>query len=357
MAKLPTTFTTLDLQGFDIDRAQQYAIINREMLDLACAVLQRNRIGIATRSVQAALKHIYGIGGSADTICQLLREWRTDNLAALKQNRGEKDLVSAILEGTDDGLLDDSDIPEDYLLVMRQMAVAGYKLAYQKADTSVSGDRMKTLAAENDLMKLQLKDFPKLEFQLNFYKAEYDRQQNELREAYMNLNKQQLADSDNFRQQLDSLHQERNDLVAKLSEAEKRLSAVADLESKERERTGEISRLNGQLEAQGREISSQHEQIQSLQAQAGEKQVLESQLATIQGQLNEANETITRLQGQVQQKSAALQVDVDVDGLIAEKESLAKKVGELEAQVAEFQRVPATNGAKKNGKTLVGSSK
>jgi len=206
-------------------------------------------------------------------------------------------------------------------------------------------------------MKLQLKDFPQLQIELNFYKSECERQRLDLKEAYMNLNKQDLANSENFRQQLDNLYQERNDLTAKLSEAEKRLVEVADLESKERERTGEISRLNGQLEAQGREISSQHEQIQSLQAQAGEKQVLESQLATIQAQLKEANETITRLQGQVQQKSAALQVDVDVDGLIAEKESLAKKVGELEAQVAEFQRVPATNGAKKNGKTLVGSSK
>ncbi|WP_199312504.1 hypothetical protein [Microcoleus sp. FACHB-672] len=132
MAKLPTAFTTLDLQGFEIDGSRQYTTINREMVDVACAVLQKNRLGIVTRSVQAALKHIYGIGGSADTICQLLKQWRSENLAALKQGRGEKDIASAILEATDDGLLEETDIPEDYLTVMRQMAVAGYKLAYQK---------------------------------------------------------------------------------------------------------------------------------------------------------------------------------------------------------------------------------
>ena len=169
MTKLPTTFTTLDLQGFDIDQSRQYTSINRQMVDIACAVLQKNRIGVVTRSVQAALKHIYGIGGSADTVCQLLKEWRSENLAALKQGKGEKDIASAILEATDDGLLDEADIPEDYLTVMRQMAIAGYKLAYQKADTSVSGDRMKILTQENDLLRQQLKDFPQLQLELNFY--------------------------------------------------------------------------------------------------------------------------------------------------------------------------------------------
>lgn len=79
--KLPTTFTSLDLQGFNIEQGQQHASINREMVNIACAVLQKNRVGIVTRSVQAALKHIYGIGGSADTICLFLKEWRAENLA------------------------------------------------------------------------------------------------------------------------------------------------------------------------------------------------------------------------------------------------------------------------------------
>ncbi|MBW4680642.1 MAG: hypothetical protein KME19_11055 [Microcoleus vaginatus WJT46-NPBG5] len=342
MAKLPTAFTTLDLQGFEIDGSRQYTTINREMVDVACAVLQKNRLGIVTRSVQAALKHIYGIGGSADTICQLLKEWRSENLAALKQGRGEKDLVSAILEATDDGLLDETDIPEDYLNAMKQMAVAGYKLAYQKADTSVSGDRMKILAAENDLMRQQLKDFPQLQLELNFYKSEYERQRNELREAYMNLNKQQLAEAEEFRKQLDSLYQERNDLAGQLSEAEKRLAEVADLEARERERHGEISRLNGQVEAREREISSLHSQIQSLQAAVGEKQVLESQITTLQTQLKEANESITRLQA-ITKSTSALEVDVDVDALIAEKDAL---ISELQSQLS-----------KKNGKAVVANSK
>ncbi|MGB3189107.1 MAG: hypothetical protein WBB43_06715 [Limnoraphis sp.] len=160
--------------------------------------MQKNRIGIVTRSVQSALKHIYGIGGSSDTICNLLKEWRQDNLSSLKQGKNDKDVVSAILEATDDGLLDEQDIPEEYLVVMRQMAVAGYRLAYQKADTSVSGDRIKTLASENDLMRQQLKDFPQLQLELNFYKNEHERQKAELKEAYINLNKQQLANSEQF---------------------------------------------------------------------------------------------------------------------------------------------------------------
>lgn len=46
-------------------------------------------------------------------------------------------------------MLDESEIPEEYLAVSRQMAIARYRLAYQKADMNVSGDRMKSLASEN----------------------------------------------------------------------------------------------------------------------------------------------------------------------------------------------------------------
>jgi chromosome segregation ATPase len=138
----------------------------------------------------------------------------------------------------------------------------------------------------------------------------------------MNLNKQQLADSDNFRQQLDGLYQERNDLTVKLSEAEKRLLEVSDLETKERERSGEISRLNGQLEAREREISSLHSQTQSLQSQLGEKQVLESQLSAVQVQLNEANQTIVNLQSQ-QVITSTLEVDsLDFGAISDEVEEL-----------------------------------
>lgn len=329
MAKLPTTFQDLDLSGFQIEE-KQYTTINREMIDVACAVLQKNRVGIVTRSVQAALKHIYGIGGSADTVCRLLQEWRLENLAVLKQGRGEKGIAAAIMEATDDGLLEESDIPEDYLTVMRQMAVAGYRLAYQRADTSVSGERMKLLTAENDLMKQQLKDFPQLQLELNFYKSEYERQKLELKEAYLNLNKQQLADSEQFRQQLESLYQERNDLTAQITEAEKRLDQVADLEARERERSGEISRYASQLEAREREISALHSQVQILQASVGQKQVLESQMEQLRSQLKEANKTITYLQAQ-KQFPTALEVDVDIDELIAERNALKARVAELES--------------------------
>jgi hypothetical protein len=330
MGKLPTTFTNLDLQGFEIDKSRQYTNIDRGMVDLTCAVLQKNRVGIVTRSVQAALKHIYGIGGATDTVCQLLSQWRSENLAALKQGH-EKDLISAIVESTDDGLLDEADIPEDYLNIMRRMAIAGYCLAFQKADTTVSGDRMKQLASENDLLQRQLKEFPQLQIELDFYKSEYERQRNELKEAYLNLNKQQLADSDKFRSQLDLLTSERNELMAQLELSEALLNEMKDNEASQQERINEISRLNGQLEAREREISSLHSQIQSLMASVGEKQVLEAQLTEVKAQLKSASETITNLQSQ-QKSTQSLEVDVNVDEIIAEKEALILEKNSLVAE-------------------------
>ena len=332
MGKLPTTFTSLDLTGFEIEKTN-YREVTSSMVETTCAVLQKNRVGIVVRSVHAGLKSIYGIGGSADKVCALLKEWRAENLSSLKQGKNDKDFVSAILEASDDGLLEETDIPEEYLTVSRQMAIASYRLAFQKADTSISGERLKQLAGENDLLTSQLKEFPQLKLELDFYKSEYERQRNELKEAYMNLNKQQLADSDNFRQQLDGLYQERNDLTVKLSEAEKRLLEVSDLETKERERSGEISRLNGQLEAREREISSLHSQTQSLQSQIGEKEVLESQLSTIQTQLKEANETIINLQSQDKLRTT---VALEVDSL--ESEQVEELKFELEEKIAALNK-------------------
>ncbi|MEG4350247.1 hypothetical protein QUA74_10945 [Microcoleus sp. LAD1_D3] len=316
MAKLATTFTSLDLSGFDLDNHKKqnpgYTGISREMVDFACAALQKNRVGIAVRSVNAALKEIYGYGGSTDTVCKLVKEWRSENLALLKQGKSEKDLASALLEAVDDGLLDESEVPEEFLAVMKQMGFAIYRLAYQKADTSISGDRMKSLAQENDVLRQQVKEFPQLQYELNFYKAEYERQKVELKEAYMNLNKQQLADSEEFRHRLDSLQADRNELQAKLTLAEQRLLEVAEFEAASRDRLSEISQLTGKIEAREREVSSLHAQIQTLHAQVGEKEVLESQLEQVRAQLKEASTTITHLQSQ-QKVSGALQVDRVLD--------------------------------------------
>lgn len=332
MGKLPTTFTSLDLTGFEIEKTN-YREVTSSMVETTCAVLQKNRVGIVVRSVHAGLKSIYGIGGSADKVCALLKEWRAENLSSLRQGKNDKDLVSAILEASDDGLLEETDIPEEYLNVSRQMAIASYRLAFQKADTSISGERLKQLASDNDLLTSQLKEFPQLKLELDFYKSEYERQRNELKEAYMNLNKQQLADSDNFRQQLDGLYQERNDLTVKLSEAEKRLLEVSDLETKERERQGEISRLNGQLEAREREISSLHSQTQSLQSQIGEKEVLESQMEQLRSQLKEANETIINLQSQDKLRTT---VALEVDSL--ESEQVEELKFELEEKITALNK-------------------
>ena len=352
MTKLPTTFQTLDLQGFEFDRTLSMSGITREMVDTACAVLQKNRVGIAVRSVSSALKEIYGIGGSTDIICKLLKEWRADNLSLIK-GKSEKDLASAILEAADDGLLDESEIPEEILKVSHQMAIAFYRLAYQKADTSVSGDRLKSLAAENEVMRQQLKDFPQLQMEIGFYKSEYDRQRNELKEAYMNLNKQQLVDSEQFRQQLDSLTAERHELDAKLTVSEKRLAEVAVNEAASRDRISEISRLNGQLEAREREISSLHSQAQSLQTAVGEKQVLESQLSEVRSQLKESSATITRLQTQ-QKSTGSLEVDVDVTSIMLENETLRRDLNESVKKIEKLEKLDVSDSIMLENETLHG---
>ena len=348
MPKLPTTFQTLDLTGFEFDRSQHYTGINREMVDFACAVLQKNRVGVVVRSVNAALKEIYGIGGSTDIICKLVREWRTENLSLMRQGKSEKDLASALLEAADDGLLEENEIPEEFLTVSRQMAIATYRLAYQKADTSVSGDRMKQLAQQNEILQQQLQAYPKLEMELDFYKSEYNRQRDELKEAYMNLNKQQLADSEQFRHQLDSVQADRSELQAKLTVAERRLAEVAQFEAAARDRISEISNLTGQIEAREREVSTLHAQIQTLQAAVGEKQVLEAQLEQLRGQLKDASATITNLQSQ-QKISGALEVDVDPAqasdaDLMVENETLhadlsdaLKEIEDLKARLAQTE--------------------
>ena len=222
------------------------------------------------------------------------------------------------------------------------------KFGHQKADTTISGDRIKTLAEENDLLKSQLKDFPQFQMQLDFYKAEYERQRKELQEAYLSINKQQLADSETFRLQLETVQNERNDLVLKNNEFAKQLTELAEVQTREQERQGEIAKLNGALEAREREVIVMREQVQALQGESGQKLVIESQLTTSQEQVRQANETITKLQAQLQEKSTSeLQVDVDIDGLNAEirelmdeKDLLKLRVEELESQVAKKSRKP-----------------
>ena len=179
------------------------------------------------------------------------------------------------------------------------------------------------------------------------YKTECERQRLELREAYMNLNKQQLADSEEFRQQLDSIQADRNELQAKLTVAERRLAEVAEFEAAARDRLSE-SNLTGQIEAREREVSSLHAQIQTLQAAVGEKQVLEAQIEQLRGQLKDASATTTNLQSQPK-ISGALQVDVDPDrvtdaDLMVENETLhadlsdaIKEIEDLKARLAQTE--------------------
>ncbi|CAD5984949.1 AAA family ATPase [Planktothrix agardhii] len=136
MGKLPTTFTSLDLTGFEIEKTN-YREVTSSMVETTCAVLQKNRVGIVVRSVHAGLKHIYGIGGSAETVCALLKEWRAENLSSLKQGKNDKDFVSAILESSDDGLLEETDIPEEYLTVSRHFDLPSIEAISELVDKLV----------------------------------------------------------------------------------------------------------------------------------------------------------------------------------------------------------------------------
>jgi chromosome segregation ATPase len=336
MPKLPTTFTTLDLTGFDIDKTIKYSSINRDMVDKACAVLQKNRVRIVVRSVQAALKEIYGLGGSSENICRLLDEWRRDNLTALKDSRGEKNLISAILDDSD--LLDETEIPEEVQQLSRQIGVILYTFAHQKADTAISGDRIKELVSQNELLKNQVVNFPQMEMELGFYKQQYERSQLELKEAYINLNKQKLVESEGVTEQITALQNNNRDLGIRNSELTKKLAELADSQSQINQHQGEIAKLNGALEAREREVFTMREQIQVFQSESGQKLVLESQLSTALNQLKESNDLVVRLQGQLQEKSISeIQVDVDVEALNNEISELTDERDLLRLRIEELE--------------------
>ncbi|MCT7971274.1 hypothetical protein [Laspinema olomoucense] len=331
MKKLPTTWTKLNLEGFQVSQDHVPSKgISRQMVDLACSVLQANRIGIINRTVQAALKEIYGIGGSANDVCTLLKEWRKENTEALKEGKNDKDMISAILESVDDGLVAEEEIPEEFLSISKQIAYATYRLAYQNADTAISGDRLRQLTAECDVLRQQLSEFPKIQLELDFYQKQYDRQQVELKQAYMQLNQQQLADSQEFQQRLDLLTRERNDLEERLALANDKVKAFEAAEHN-------ASTLSGELTARENELADLKLQLAQVHQQLGEKQALEKQLAETKLQLDSANETITQLQSQ-SRLSEDIQVDVDVDALLAEKEDLEFKFNQSQRQLSLLQK-------------------
>ncbi|MGA9382215.1 MAG: hypothetical protein WBV73_25935, partial [Phormidium sp.] len=117
-------------------------------------------------------------------------------------------------------------------------------------------------AVDNQSMRQQLTDFPRLELELNFYKAECERQREELREAYMNLNKQKLAEAEEFRKQIDSLHQERSDLVTKLSLAEQRLTEITALEQKVKDLEQSLINAQSEIQTKNQRLSELETQLQ-----------------------------------------------------------------------------------------------
>ncbi|MCU0547276.1 MAG: hypothetical protein MUE44_34815 [Oscillatoriaceae cyanobacterium Prado104] len=336
MMKLPTTFTSLNLEGFDIDRSTN-GTVTESMVATACAVLQRNKIGIVVRSVRAALKEIYGFGGSNEALSKLVREWQQENLPLLKSKVTEGDLGKVLIEIADDGILAEAEIPGEFLRVADRMAVAIFRMAYQQADTAIAGDRMKTLAQENDAMRGQLKDFPQLQMEVNFYKSEYDRQKEELRNCYMNLDRQKLADSEEFRFQLEQARAERLELEINLSVAQKRIEELEQNETASYSQLAEFSQVRGHLDAREKEIFAMRSQLQALQSEIGEKQILSAQLAETRSQLAAANQTVVSLQAK-QKTVDSLEVDADVTGIMLENETLH---GDLDKALQEIEDLKA----------------
>jgi len=330
MAKLPTTWTKLNLEGFKVSQDQVPSKgISRQMVDMACDILAANQIAIRNRTVQVALKEIYGIGGSATDVCNFLKEWRLENTAALKEGKNDKDLVSAILESVDDGLVADEEIPEEFLTISKQMALATYRLAFQNADTAISGDRLRQLTVECDTLRQQLNDYPQTQLELGFYKTQYERQQAELKDAYMQLNQQKLADSHEFQQRLDSLTNQSHDLQERLALA---LAKNKEFESAEHN----AATIAGELRTRENELTDLKQQLAQLHEQLGQKEASVKQLAETKQQLDTANQTITQLQSQSRQ-SNGLEVDVDVDALLSEKEDLEFKLHQSQHLLSELQ--------------------
>lgn len=329
MPKLPTTFTTLDLTGFDIDREGKTAV-TREMVDVACEVLKKNRIGITVRTIQQASKHIFGIGGCTDIICKFLKDWRADNMAAMKQIGGEKDLVTALLSNLDDGVIDEQEVPQHLLDIFRQIGIATYRLAHQNADTTVSGDRIKQLVDENSALRSQLGDFPQMKMELIFYQTQYEAAQANLKAAYMDLNKQKLADAEEIGKQLQALTAERNELAASNLVLQSKVNEYAASEA-------QIARLNGELQQQATVIDNLNKEVATLNATIGAKTGIEKELLATKQQLEEANQSITALQA-ANRGTSYLQVDADDDRseLLMANEHLTAEVANLKAQLAEF---------------------
>lgn len=332
--KLATTFTTLDLTGFDIDRDKKPNGITREMIDKTCAVLAANRVRITTRTVMLGNKEIFGICGSTDVVCKHLKEWKSENLALIKESaKGQTDLVTALLSAIDESGVDESDVPQEVYDIFRQIGTAVFTLAYEKADTIISGDRISTLTQENEMLRGQLTNFPRMEMELTFYREQYEKKDAELKEAHMSLSKQKLAESEEISARLESLTQERNELKLSLATAQSKIAEYAQSD-------GTIARLNGELNQQTETIDRLTKELTSVNAVVGAKQGIETELVNTKKLLEEANQSIVKLQ-QNQRTNTYLEVDtdgsdVDTDELLANNQKLAAEVLALKARLAEF---------------------
>lgn len=333
--KLATSFVTLDLTGFDVDRDKKPNGVTREMVDTTCAVLIANRVRITTRTVMKGNKEIFGICGSTDVVCGHLKDWKAENLALIKESaKGQTDLVTAVLTALDESGVDESEVPQEVHDIFRQVGTAVFTLAYEKADTMISGERINTLAQENEVLRGQLTNFPRMEMELTFYREQYEKKDAELKEAHMSLSKQKLAESDEISARLENLTQERNELKLSLATAQSKIAEYAQAE-------GTIARLNGELNHQAETIDRLTKELAAANAVVGAKQGIEAELIRNKQLLEEANQSIVNLQ-QSQRTTTYLEVDtdneaeVDTDELVATNQKLANEVELLKARLAEF---------------------
>ncbi|HLO84586.1 MAG TPA: hypothetical protein VK203_06170 [Nostocaceae cyanobacterium] len=325
----------LNLNGFDTEAAYKNFGANEETVDFACRVLLANKIPLEIGKVQAALKEIFGSGISNSRCCQLLKDWKRNNLKAIKNVKTGDGILEGLEQTIATHVPENLEIPEEFKLLSERFTRLLYSQAYSVADSSISGDRIAQLTKQLDEANEKLKGYPTLDYERGWYQREYERVNTELKDAYIKLNTQKLAESEDIRNKLNKFDDEKRELLTRNQELEEQVARLATHDQTERELNNQIARLQGTIEGLEKNKTQLEAQIKELKKVEGEKAVVENQVAELRQQLEQANQTVINLQTQQVKGSSILAVDVDTDALLAEKD---QEIAQLKQQIQEMQQ-------------------
>lgn len=322
---------TLNLDGFDVHSAQAKFGKNQETVDFAAHVLLKSNIPVTVQNIQNCLKQVFGRGISNGDCTALLKEWKSQNLKSIKAVKPAGGVLETVEELLKNYVPHDLEIPEEFKSTFEKIFRLVYWQAYSTADMEISGDRLQELARENDTLKAQVADYPRIKWERDHYFGENEKLSRELKEAYFSLDKQKLSEAEEVQKRIDLISEKNAELTAKNQQLEESL-AKAVLNQSEKELNAQIAVLQGNI-AQLTTAKEQAEaEVLELRRVQGEKQVMESERDELRSQLNEKNQLITNLQAQLS-KAAPQELQVDVDA-----EELQLEVEQLRAELAKYRR-------------------